>query len=367
MCVHGISFLLLWADQSGAPTATVESCENVAVKRDLVSGETVAAIKRVRVKTTPTTVGYTEAWLFLADEILHYRSNSPGGAGEYELLDSTPNPLGKVPVIPFVNQTMLPSYATDPLYLEDAGVSDLDDIKPLVDSLNAVLAGQATAIEWTAKPRRYAVGLELTEKPRTDKDGNPVLGEDGVQIIDTVSPIAVGPDMITLENENAKVGQLPGAALDGFTNAANLITQQIMCVTSLPAHFCGITTANPSTAEAIRSSESGLTSRAEAKQRMLSKPWAAAARMIWAIRAGVDVDSVQVRVCWGDPSSRSVAAESDAAQKLYSSGILSRTAVLRRLGLSEDEIAEELVNVKRDAQLGHDVRMTSFLGDMSQG
>ena len=62
-------------------------------------------------------------------------------------------------MIPFVNQTLLPSYSSsDPLYLEDAVVSDLDDIKPLVDSLNAVLAGQATAIEWTAKPRRWATG-----------------------------------------------------------------------------------------------------------------------------------------------------------------------------------------------------------------
>ena len=64
---------------------------------------------------------------------------------------------------------------------------------------------------------------------------------------------------------------------------------------------------------------------------MLSKPWEAAARMIWAIRAGVDVDSVQVRVLFGDPSARSLAAESDAAQKLYASGILSRTAILRLL------------------------------------
>ena len=57
--------------------------------------------------------------------------------------------------------------------------------------------------------------LELTEKPRVDEAGEPVLDENDEQIIDTVSPIAVGPDMITLDNENAKVGQLPGAALDG--------------------------------------------------------------------------------------------------------------------------------------------------------
>ena len=235
------------------------------------------------------------------------------------------------------------------------GVSDLDDIKPLVDSLNAVLAGQATAIEWTAKPRRWATGLELTEKPRVDEAGEPVLDENDEQIIDTVSPIAVGPDMITLDNENAKVGQLPGAALDGFTNAANLIVQNIMMVTSLPAHFCGITTANPSTAEAILAAESGLTSRSEAKARMLSKPWEAAARMIWAIRAGVDVDSVQVRVLFGDPSARSLAGESDAAQKLYASGILSRTAILRRLGMTNDEIAAEALEhpAGRSTRTGH--------------
>lgn len=363
MCVHGSAFLLIWIDANGAPTATVESCENVAVKRDPISGATVAAIKRIRVRPTPTTTGYTECWLYGSDEILHYKSNSPGGAGEYELLDSTPNPLGKVPVVPFVNQTLLPSYSTDPLYLEDAGISDLDDIKPLVDSLNAVLAGQATAVEWTAKPRRWATGLELTEKPRVDDAGEPVLDESGEQIIDTVSPIAFGPDMITLDAADAKVGQLPGADLDGFTNAANLILQNIMMVTNLTPSMCGVTTANPSTAEAIRAAESGLTSRAEAKTRMVSKPWEAAARLIWAIKSGADVDSIQVRVLFGDPSARSLAAESDSAQKLYASGILSRTAILRRLGFTDDEIATELQNVQQDAALGHDMAIGRYVRD----
>ena len=43
--------------------------------------------------------------------------------------------------------------------------------------------------------------------------------------------------------------------------------------------------------------------------------------------------------------------------------ILSRTAILRRLGMSDDEIAEELGNVQRDPRLGADIRMGRFMTD----
>ena len=66
-------------------------------------------------------------------------------------------------------------------------------------------------------------------------------------------------------------------------------------------------------------------------------------RLAVAIRDGIDPADVNVRARWNDPATRSVSQESDAAQKLFGGGqLFSRTAILRRMGLSEDEIAQNV-------------------------
>ncbi|AGB24546.1 Phage portal protein, SPP1 Gp6 [Mycobacterium sp. JS623] len=360
--LQGQSFCLVWSDEQGNPRATVESAENVAVKRDPVTREVVVGCKRIRVKTTPTTVGYTEAWIYLPDEVQHWRSNSPGGSGEFELLEVVPNPLGLVPVVPFVNADLLPLMNMDPVYLEESGASEIDPLKCLVDGLNKTLADLAVAQEFTARPRRWATGIEATEQPVLDADGNPVL-VDGEPIMEAVSPIPEGNRAMLASNDAAKFGQLDGANLAGFRTAVDVWIQAVMAVSALPAHMCGITTANPSTADAIRAAEAGLTSRAESKQLMFGRSWEAVARLLAAIRAGVNPSTVAVKVAWSPADTRSQAAEADAAQKLYSSGILSRTAILRRLGLTDGEIAEELDNVQRDASIGADISIGRYVRD----
>ena len=74
-------------------------------------------------------------------------------------------------------------------------------------------------------------------------------------------------------------------------------------------------------------------------------------------------------MCGGEGATVIVAAV-DERQAMIAFGtarrmveILSRTAILRRLGMSDDEIAEELGDVQRDARLGADIRMGRFMTD----
>src|SRR5258708_31996100 len=96
---------------------------------------------------------------------------------------------------------------------------------------------------------------------------------------------------------------------------------------------------------------------------MFGRSWEAVARLLAAIRSGVDPSTVVVKVAWSPADTRSQAAEADAAQKLFSSGILSRTAILRRLGLTDGEIAEELGNVQRDASIGAAISIGRYVRD----
>ena len=109
--------------------------------------------------------------------------------------------------------------------------------------------------------------------------------------------------------------------------------RQISAVSGLPEHMLGVGGDNPTSADSIRASESALTAKAEARQATFGKAWEDVARLIVAIRDSVDPASVDVRVKWADPSTRSVAQEADAIVKLHAAGILPTSYALARLEL----------------------------------
>jgi hypothetical protein len=343
----GQAFVIVWADSDGSPRATVESAQQVAVKRDAVTRQVVAAVKRVRTKTT------TEAWLYMADVVQHWRANTPGAAtAGFDLIETIPNPLGVVPVVPLTNSDRL---------LDEDGCSEIEDLKPLVDGLCKTLADLAVAQEFTARPRRWATGIELVERPVIDEDGNPVVDEFGEPVVVTENPIPEGSRAMISENDQAKFGQLDGANLSGYEASVRIWLGQIMAVSALPSHFLGILNDQPTSADALRASEASLTARAEARQLTFGRAWEQVARLIVAVRDGVEPASVTVRVAWADASTRSIAAEADAAVKLYAAGLLSRRATLKRLGLTDDQIDAELAEVTNDARDARDIIMGRHL------
>ncbi len=331
----GDAYVICWARRGGSPLVTVESPQQVAVLKNPATREIESAVKRWRTKTE------THAMVYLPDRLEHWRAKTAGAAtAGFELVETLDNPLGVVPVVNFCNAARILG----------CGRSEIDDLVPLVDGLNATLAGLAVAQEYTARPRRWATGIELVERPKLKADGTPELDGDGNPVIETVNPIPEGNRSMLSENDQAKFGQLPGADLRGYETAVNIWLGQIMAVSALPAHFVGITTENPSSAEALRASEASLTARAEARQAVFGRPWEQVARLMVAIRDRVDVDSATVSVQWRDPGSTSTGAEADAVTKLVQAGILSKSGALRRLGYSEDEIDRERVDAERDAE-----------------
>lgn len=332
----GQSFCVVWADSAGNPTVTVESAEQVAVMRDPVTRRVVAAVKRVRTDHS------TEAWLYQADTITHFRANSPTAVtSAFEIVEQIANPLAVVPVVPFTNSDRL---------ADEDGVSEISaSVQSLCDGLNKALGDALVAMEFAAKPRRYAIGVGLAETPVLDADGNPVLDEFGNPVMEAGSPIPDTDRMIVLEEADAKIGQLPGADLAGFRTIIETFTAQLQAATSMPSHYLGVLTAQPASADALRASEAALTAKAETKQLALGRSWEQVARLIYAVRNSVDPDSVTARVVWADASTRSIGQEADAALKLYQSRLLSRTGVLKRLGYADDEIKAELEQIIRES------------------
>lgn len=327
----GTSYVIVWARPDGSPRITVESARQVAVVTDPGSRQVVAALKRWETATS------TEAVLYEVDQITRLRAPSLGATTTgFRTVEKIPNPLGVVPVVRLRNGDRL---------LDD-GVSEIDDLMPLVDALNKVLADMLVTSEYVGRPRRWATGIELEENAETGEAEN---------------PIPEGNRAMVSENPDAKFGQLAAADLGHYESAVRVLLGQIMAVSALPAHYVGVFTDNPASADALRASEASLTARVEARQATFGRSWEDVARLAVAVRDGTDPASVDVRVRWADAATRSVAQEADAVVKLFGAGLLPATYALKRLGYATDEIAEIRTARRAEALDGAGVNLAQLL------
>lgn len=332
--LFGDSYVMVWADALGRPTVTVESAKQVACLFDPGTREITCAVKRWETETT------TEAVLYLPDVITRYSANHTGATLGFEVVAEIANPLGVVPVVNIRNSDRL---------LDDYGASEIDDLMPLIDGLNKSLVDMMTTSEFVGRPRRWATGIELEEKPVLDSDGNPVLDENDEPVLEAVNPIPEGNRAMIGENPEAKFGQLAAADLAGYETSVKIFLGQIMAVSTLPAHYVGVFTDNPASADALRASEASLTARAEARQGTFGRAWEKVAKLMSAVLDQVDPASVDdVVVFWSEAGTRSMAQEADAAVKLFEVGLLPRAFTLRKLGYSNDEILEIEAEIKYD-------------------
>jgi hypothetical protein len=329
----GDSYVIVWADDRGRPKVSIESAKQVAVQRDPGTRRIVAAVKRWETSKT------TEAVLYEADRIPRLRAGSPGATVTgFETVKVLDNPFGVPPVVALRNSDRLLG----------AGVSEIDDLIPLVDGLNKTLADMLVSSEYAGRPRRWASGIELVEEPVLNDDGTPVLDDAGEPVMATVNPFPEANRMMINEDPAGKFGSLPAADLKGYDSAVRVLLGQIAAVSALPAHYLGVLGDQPPSADSLRAAEASLTARAEARQATFGRAWEQVGRLMVAARTGADPETIDVAVQWADAATRSVAQEADAVVKLHAAGLLPADYALARLGYTDDQIAD--VRRARDAE-----------------
>lgn len=303
----GDAYAIVWARPDGSPLVTVESATQVAVQTDPATREVLSAVKRWEGKDG------THAVLYGPDTVQRFHSPATGATtAGFRLVETIDNPLGSVPVVWLRNGDRL----------VDRGISEMTDVLPLTDALVKLTTDMLTASEYAARPRRWASGVELVE----DDEGN------------VINPFPDTDRMMISEAHETKFGQLAGTDLAGYEAAVNVVMRQISAVSGLPEHLLGIGGDNPTSADSIRASEAALTAKAEARQGTYGKSWNRVAQLMTAVRHGIDPNTVDVRVTWADPSTRSVAQEADSIVKLHAAGILPTTYALERLGYDATQI-----------------------------
>lgn len=322
MLALGSAYLIVWADEFGRPTVTGESAQQVTVERDPITRAVTGAVKRWEITDANGVVIEEHVIRYGADKIVHLRRDDT--QGKLQFVRDHDNPLGVVPVVPLIN--------VDRIH-DDVGASVVDDLAPLLDALNKLVADMLVTSDSVARPKRYATGVTLeddeagfmadhdegfnADDPEVITDQVSMSADDGVK-----APFTDADDMWISEQAEAKFGQLAGANMAGYETAVNLIMQQIMAISSLPGHLVGITTSNPATAEALRASEVALASNAAGRVKVVNKPMEWAVRLLIAIDQGVKPSQVKVKLRWADTSTRSIAQEADAAVKLHAEGVI---------------------------------------------
>ena len=328
MLAVGSAYIIVWVDGMGRPVVTGESAEQVAVSRDPITGGVTGAVKRWQVVDSAGVLKAEHVIKYGPNRIVHLKRNDT--RGKLTFVSAVDNPLGVVPVVPLVNIKRLN---------DETGSSVIDSLAPLLDALNKIIVDMLITSESVARPKRYATGVVLED----DEDG--FIADEGFTADSELpagddspgveSPFKDSDDLWISEQAEAKFGQLAGADLGGYKTAVDLIIQQIMAVTSLPGHMVGVTTSNPSTAEALRASEVALSSNADSRVRVINRPVEWAVRLLVALDYGVSPAVVEVKNEWGSTATRSVAQEADAAVKLVSQEVITADEARSNVGIKE--------------------------------
>jgi hypothetical protein len=337
---YGCGYVLVWA-RDGRPVASVEPADQCAVLRDPGTRGVVAGVKRFRTAKT------TEVYVYLDYEVQHWRASSPGAGSGFNLVETIPHNLGMVPLVPIDNRR-----------------SEITDVLPLCDALNKCLLDLVIGSHTAGFGRRWATGVDLIEKPVIDDDGNPVLdGVTGEPVIEVTSPI---DDLVTVpmaisEGVDTRFGSFSEPTLSGFETAVRVLVSQIMAVSSLPSHYLGVLTSQPSSADGLRASEQALVARCEQRQLVMGRALEQVARLLVAVDTGQKPSTIDMRVSWRPADSRSESQLSDSVTKLVQSNILPVSYALRKLGYSDDEIA--LIRQARRAEVLDGQGLGVQLGD----
>lgn len=314
--ILGSSFVLAWADSDGAATLSVESARECAVRRDPLTREPVVGIKR----WIDSDARRARLLVFEPHQVRSFVSAAEIPAGGmapntgWNQTATMPNPLGVVPLVPFVNRARL---LGEPF-------SEIDTVSDLADALNKIMTDLLVSSEFYARPRRWATGMQI----EIDENGN------------AENPFTDSPSRVwTSEQAETKFGQFPQADLSSFETATEMVLRQVGMLSALPPHYLSSRSTQPTSADAIRSSEASLVSKAYQRQRAFTQSWARVAALVEAIETGGALPK-RVQVQWASPETRTVGQQADAASKLVSSGIIPVEQAQADLGYSQEQRQE---------------------------
>lgn len=261
--------------------------------------------------------GYEHAELFLPDRVYLFRSRTqrtgvildplrvqwthetyPDLVKDLDESSSMANPLGAVPMVPFVNRPRL----TRSRRVGWAVHSELTPVIPLNDAANKLLADMLIASEFAAYPQRHVTGWEPDEDEETDAIIQP--------------DFTSGPGRTWwTENENARFGAFPTVSIDQFVTAIEMIVQHVASISSTPPHYLRAS-ADRLSGESLKSAETGLVAKVRRKATVWGAGWEEVMRLAGKVaEIPTLAEAESMETIWRDPETRTESEHVDAVVK----------------------------------------------------
>lgn len=314
--INGRSFAIVGEneDDPKTPLITVEHPTQVAAYRDPRSRRVMWGLKRWTDDEDPS-YPVENAALYGLNETYYYVLQN----GTWEEVDVIEHRRGMCSVVPLMNRKRM---------LDSLGKSEFKSIIPIANAANKMATDMMVSSEFHAMPRRWVVGM--SEDDWKDQDGNSVSNWS------KVAGRVWAADRLPSE---VQMGQFQEADLANFHNSIKLLAQLTAQMLALPPHYMQFTGENPASADAIRSSEAQLVTRAERKQRTFGGGWEQVMRVARRIATGNDdPDMRQLETVWRNAATPTVAQKADAAVKLYNAGIVPLRQTREDMGYTDTQI-----------------------------
>jgi hypothetical protein len=279
--------------------------------------------------------GRNLAVVYLPDSIHYYRSEqakqqtAPAwSAAKWEVDTGDPaypdgvgsNPLGVVPVVPFMNRPDLKGNTK----------GEFETVTPIQDRINTEVLDRLVISAMQAYRQRWATGTDLT-----DRNGEGGGFDPGADLLWNVS------------DDKAKFGEFQPADLVGILKAVEADVQHLAAITRTPPHYLLGAIVNAS-GDALAAAETGLTSKVGERMTEFGESWEAVYQLAGRV-LGTEIPS-SCEVIWDDPEFRTLTEMAAANVQLMQAGVPWRTR-MAMLKFTPSQIERMVTERTQDALL----------------
>lgn len=290
------------ADDPSTPIITAESPFYVTAVPDPMNRRNMAAALKSWVDTD---AGVERAVLYLPDAFVYFQRDDTTSQWSFatptwsmgDETDRVGNPLGRVPVVRFVNRPRSRDGGE--------GRGEFEDAIDIQDRINNVVLDRLIIAKMQAYRQRYLIGL-----PSEDEEGKP-LDLPFVPGVDLLWALDEDPDKV-------KFGEFSQVDLTPVLKAAAEDVKAFVTVTGLPPHYVAGDLVNAS-ADALAAAEARHVARCNKRAREFSESWEQVMELAFAWRR--EPLPADTEVLWADTERKTDAQLADAAVKKQQAGV----------------------------------------------
>ena len=342
--VKGITYVLVWPDADGEPEATVESPLQVVVETEPGrSWKRRAALKRWLGDD-----GHYRAELYLPDGIYKFRSvqrsadfsaSSWAQVAQWVAEEGSepwpvPNPLGVIPIVPFVNRPRLTGRVVSGAPTPDDGQSEIAMVMSNQDAINKLRADVINASDLAAFRQRWLKNWQVEIDEKTGQPVEPFRA--AVDRLWILPP--PDPDDPTGDEHQPEFGEFGETNLAPMIAGVQMEVQALGAISRTPYHYLLPQSGQPPSGDSLRSAETGLVAKVRDSMLHKGESWEEVIRLQFAIRGDPRGRDLGAEIIWQDPESRTEAVHTDAMTKWKALGIPDEI-IWEELGLSPRVIA----------------------------